>query len=324
MRTLEVIQTIEWITNQFDEELKRILFAPMAIHPEEMKSKVVNFKKFEQAAISIEKIKGNKKAVEVIKAFGIDLLLSEDFLARTFNYYYGGDRDSESIMRERRDRFFDMIRLTNPLKKLTFTEDLFEKETSDTISFVFHYDNEEKTNIFTISDVTKKIDLIYNSISRVKKIEDHTKLQLIKIESGSSIRIDCKGISEVVKELKEFIIEIWNKVRHKRVEEIIQRNNVTFDSLCLIEKVHELRENKVLTPEEAERLKIDLLESTLSLVKDGVLIVEIEPVEVVDNTKLLKSFSQQFLPSPKDNNTNHNSKIKNTIHKQSKIKTKLK
>jgi len=127
------------------------------------------------------------------------------------------------------------------------------------------------------------------------QIDKAGKLTLVKIESGSEIRIDLRGMENAIKHLKDFILEVWHKLRHKRVEEVIENNKAILTSIKTIQYIDDSKKNDSLTHEEAETFKHNIIKSTLGLFEHGAVIAEIPDKEVVDNTKLLESFSPKLL-----------------------------
>jgi hypothetical protein len=130
----------------------------------------------------------------------------------------------------------------------------------------------------------------------VGELAAEPKLALIEVQSGSpTIRIDCKGLAEIVKELTAFIMEAWHKVRHKRAEELLEKNSALLSTLGVVEVIERRRSAGELGAEEAESLKRTLVESTLGMFGCNALPTEIHRREFVNNDKLLAQFSPKLL-----------------------------
>jgi hypothetical protein len=136
------------------------------------------------------------------------------------------------------------------------------------------------------------------SIAHIHNTKIDESLSIIKIESGLGIRIDCKGSENVILHLKEFILESWHKIRHKRSEEVIENNKALLSSLAVIDKINQREIEKSLSPEESEQLRRKVIKNVLGLFQYGALISEIPQEEKVDNTKLLSAFSSKLLEAP--------------------------
>jgi hypothetical protein len=123
-------------------------------------------------------------------------------------------------------------------------------------------------------------------------------LEIIKLESGTGLRIDLKGLGEPIKEIKNLILEMWSKHRHKRVDEIVDHNRALASSIHLLEEIGRKVKKGNLTDEDGNRFKRAVVASALGLFKNGALIEEIPPVESIDNVKLLDGFGPKLLAAP--------------------------
>ena len=153
----------------------------------------------------------------------------------------------------------------------------------------------ERAAVSVLSRSTELLNDLYEATALAyhKKAEG---LLIVKVESGSSIRLDCKGLGDVVKHLKDFILEAWHKVRHKRPEEVIENNKALLSSLAIIDHINSCVSHHGLSPEEGEALRRRVVKDALGLFECGALIAEIPAAENVNNTRLLGGFSPKLLP----------------------------
>ena len=106
-------------------------------------------------------------------------------------------------------------------------------------------------------------------MSRAYQIKDSSTLTIVKVDSGSSIRIDCKGLGEPIKHLKDLILEAWHKLRHKRAEEVSENSKAVLGSLAVIEKINARERDNSLSKEEAEQLRRTVITSVCGLFACG-------------------------------------------------------
>jgi len=129
-----------------------------------------------------------------------------------------------------------------------------------------------------------------------------TPLEVIKIESGTSLIINLKGLGSPIKEIKKLIIEVWTERRHKKADDLINHNKAIENSISLVIKIENKKKKKLLTAHDAERLKHGILRNTFALLEEGALIAEIPHTETIDNAKLLESFGTKLLAPPEPSN----------------------
>jgi hypothetical protein len=190
-----------------------------------------------------------------------------------------------------------MINSIAPWQKLTTPAELLEKEIPEDIISIDIRVAEGTVPLPMLIGAIENLELAYSAMARVYLPDSdvEAKLQVVSIQSGSAIRVDCKGLAEVVKHLKEFFLEAWSKVRHKRAEEIIERNSAVLSTLGVLDEIDARAKRGTLANEEAETLKRTLVDSALGLFGCNAVLTETRPVEAVDNNKLLAHFSPKLL-----------------------------
>jgi hypothetical protein len=140
---------------------------------------------------------------------------------------------------------------------------------------------------------------LYDAVATAYDHHDADPLTVVKIESGSGFTVSLKGAADIVREVKNLIVEIWSKHRHRRADEIISHNRAVALSIEVLEHIETRMKKKSLQPEDGERLKGAVVTNTLSLFKNGALVTEIPHIESVDNRQLLVEFnSPKLLSAP--------------------------
>lgn len=182
---------------------------------------------------------------------------------------------------------------------LTVPEELRETGPhNDIITIEIRVSGERTTPLPHLVKVGEYLESLYLTIARSYGIEHEGQLEILKVESGSQIRLDCKGVADVIAHLKESLIEIWNKFRHKRTDELLENNRALLASLAVVDAISTRERDQVIAREEAEQLRRAVVKASLGLLECGALISEIPDEEVVSNKNLLTAFSPKRLSAP--------------------------
>lgn len=310
MQTLTIIKTIRWIDSLIDTETKDIFMGLDPIRTDQ-KTDVpliaILTKALHQIASAAAEIRKNPDAVEILKAFSLDIILDGDVMADLTSKVVMGDpndRGGNEYLKIIVPNWKNMIACVDPIDLLNTPDELKRDEKrDDIISLEIRYREDRRVDLSDLSKVAGLLQKAYETVADIYGKSTKSRLSIIKMDSGSAIRIDCKGIGEVVKHLKDFYIEAWNKLRHKRAEEIIANNKAMLSSLAVMDRIATLEKDKSIGPEKAELLRRGVLDSTLGLFECGALLTEIPSQETVDNSLLLETFSPRLLEAPKEKST---------------------
>lgn len=301
MQTITVIQTIEWIDSLYSAKAKETLFTQRVRSDSDKVSSTLDVS-HELARIS-PIIANNKAAVEVLKAFELEQLADLNFGSKyaqaTLSQKPGEGRDIIFMMV---GKWRIMITAAKAYKELTIPAELANRESSDSIiSIELQFDGVMPPAL-VLAKAINALEELYESIANAYQIDSREALKIVKIDSGSNVKIDCKGLGSVVKHLKDFFLEAWHKVRHKRVEEVIENNKALLSSLAVVQQVDSLVSSGSITHEDAERIKHRIISSTFSLLDNRALPGNIPNNENVDNIKMLDRFSPKLLNLRNDPN----------------------
>lgn len=304
MKTTEVISTIRWIESLYSEECRESFFT---LHTGK-KANLLGSEDLSGAfaiLTEVSKVVGllprKPEAVEVLRAFNLLHLTDLSFAAQLMEIAIGppgGEEASPSLEMTRR-AWLVMTGLTEPISTLTTPEQLKKAETGlSVISLEIRY---EKTNptLVDLSESAELLQELYDAVCRIYRKKDTEPLRVLKIESGSDIRIDCQGLAEIVKHVKDFIFDAWNKLRHKRAEEVLTNNSALLSSLHVLDDLKKQVDKGVIDVEDAGQIRAKMIGSILKMFEKGALLADIPRLETVDNTKLLESFSPKLLEAPK-------------------------
>ena len=330
MQTRVVINKIRWIRSQLDDELKEWLFS---VGSESSSTNVVH--NIVEATRFTELVSRDAAAVQILRAFGLGPLIDREELHKWIQWLATArSRRSSEEAQEKQETTKDpiasawriMIDSVDPIEDLTTPEEMRTPELPETfISFELVSIAPENTPLPRLAKATAFAEEAYETVCRVYQTKDSGTLAVVKVESGSSIRIDCKGLGEPIKHLKDLILEAWHKLRHKRAEEVLENSKAVLGSLAVFEQIKAREEDKSLSKEEAEQLRRKVITSVCGLFECGALIAEIPSQETVENTKLLDGFVPKRLPPPEagsNGGTNKVARKKTTPKKRSSTRRK--
>lgn len=271
----------------------------------------------------IETVQRDAYSVKVIEAFELsETILQKEFWFKVANALPTSSRGEDprvvtlsdpevrnaaieawrpiaSILLMRYDR---MVTCVKPLMALTIPPDLLNEQREGVLAV--NLSDRESLNLKVLAKVIDEVEALYDTINRIFGRTEAPPLQIIRIESGSNLRIDLRGLAETVKELKSAVLEIWTKHRHKKADEIIDQHRVVSSGIEVLTQIDNRVKKKELTGEDGVRFRRAIVQSTLGLFKSGALIDEIPPIEVVDNVKLLDGFAYKLLAAPRDDYEN--------------------
>lgn len=331
MQTQKVVKTIRWIQSLIaTKELKNFLFAE---NIEEISRSDFVFYIQEVGRIS-EIILQNAYAVEVLKNFGLGFLLDRAALSKRLSWLIspervragGGTKEPQDV---KEDPIFIawqcMIGCVTPLENLTIPKELHgDKVPENILTMEIRSPIQRATSLPQFAKAVSLIEEVYESVVRVYRTEGNGSLTIIKVGSGSVIRIDCKGLGEPIKHLKDLIIEAWYKLRHKKAEKIIENNKAILSSLAIMDEIADRERDKILEREEAEQLRRKIITSVYGLFEYGTLIAEIPEKEMVQNAQLLLSsfIPKQLAPPKKPTVSSKPAKKKTGTRRKTKMKRK--
>lgn len=123
-------------------------------------------------------------------------------------------------------------------------------------------------------------------------------LSVIGCDSGSDKSFDFHGNAEIVDGVKKVILSFWDKVVSFRDNATGRSLELVIKALPILEEVDLKRGAGKLEPEQAERIKRQIIESAAKFATAGVTIPEIEAFTVYSPRQLLRP-EQKLLVVPK-------------------------
>ncbi len=275
MRTLQVITAIRVIEKIYDNETKDAIFGGGLISAAQ--SNESDFlQRFITATHELARasavLQQNSDVIKVLKAFDLEPLIDRDFitnLALSASQGTGSDK-LISLLQMVVDPWRAMTGCTSALDSLTIPDDLRRAQAEkNVISIELHY---KEYHYPTLTETIKVVDLLnqlYQVVAAIYGKANQADLTLVKIDSGSSIRFDCKGIKELIQPIKAFMIEAWNELRHKGIDKLLGDNKAMLSSLPIMDQLAKREQDKSIDIEKAEQLRRKILGTTLGLFAQG-------------------------------------------------------
>lgn len=301
MRTLNIYETIKWIEKVCDGPVRDFLLEGRTTSEKDTKNLEFIISISHQAGKIATTLSQNPDAVEILETFKLGKLLDDSYLTKIITSLV---KDRSTFQADPHKEITGPWRLMTesliPWSELTIPQELTTKEKASKLLTIDIREFSQPLSLLLLADVLKQIEEIYEDIARVYEIPNYGKLSIVKIESGSIISLHCLGVGEVIKHLKDFIIQVWDRLRYGKSDKIMKDIQTLAEALKAIEKIQELVANKALNPEMGKQLIYKMIATVLKLFKKGVTIPEIPGTEIIDNTRILKGLSVLELPAPKD------------------------
>jgi hypothetical protein len=325
MQITEFVQTVKWIESQYNKRTIELILkgsvadyvlghrpAPSEDNTSELKGLTsVTLKALNDMAIVRTRLEAHPFAPEILRTFGLEKLLDEEFpiiIGELIVSASASDRERERIMvtaRELTDVLYPMssnwrllTKTLDPLQQLLIPKEVLEEHDFDnilTIELRYAHDINPQPRI--ISEVLESVEQLYAAISISLGKKEFKHLSVIFISSGSSFRFDFKGLGEPIKQIKELLVEAWNKIRHRKADDLHQNNQTLLGSLEVLRQISHDAQKNILDPEEAMRLREQVIRNTMALFEAGALPREVPNVEIVSNQKLLQGIQVKLLPA---------------------------
>jgi len=137
---------------------------------------------------------------------------------------------------------------------------------------------------------------LYSVVATIEK-ESENDLIVLACDSGSDKSFDFLGLAKVMEEVKEIIIAIWDRRVFHRQRHVSESLSLIAESLPILEKIEQLRENGSIEKEQAELLKRKTIHGATQFIEAGAIIPEFEGASAHNPKQLMKP-EPKLLVSP--------------------------
>ena len=301
MQTIQFFQTVKWIQSQFSEStIKFFLMAKpwkdrMEEQPEYPMDVLLRIS--HEIANVQPKLVSHPFAPGVLNAFGLgyllDLAFPADFAA---GFFSRGEKRFKEVD-EIGGHLHVMIECIEPIQKITTPPAIIdEKDFDEILTVELRCGERFDPSTETISEMLKSINIIYIHVAKMQGAEGAGNLSTLYIASGSDYRFDFKGLGEPIREIKKLLVEAWDRVRHRKAEDLHSNKRAVLSGLKTLERIKSGRDKKLISDEDADKLCDKIITSMLDIFGKGVLIREIPSEEIVSNQQLIEGIQQKRLP----------------------------
>lgn len=348
MQITEFLSTAKWIESIYSESTKELLFSFKLVSMlsdithggREVMGEIGGFigmvlKSTTELAVVRNRLLSHPFAPDVLKAFKLEALLSADLSLQIAQKTMSGINKEGNVkdVEEVRDIIRNLSQswrlLTScvgPLENLLVPKEISEeKDFDDILTIELRYEHEHSPQAATISEVLVNIELLYAAVAISLGERNYRPLSVLYVASGTSFRFDFKGLGEPIREIKELLVEAWSRIRHRKADDLHQNNKVLLGSLEVLRRIDSDAKENVLDPEEALRLREQVIKNTVELFEAGALLREIPNEETISNQKLIQGIHVKLLspqpPNNRDSKTNGVKSAKKRSRRRGKRKS---
>lgn len=163
----------------------------------------------------------------------------------------------------------DLVRDSKATRKAAGNDRAFEVLSAIVI------EEDKKSTAQRLILVFESIQGLYSASAQLLG-EGDADLCLVSCDSGSDKVFDFFGLAKVVQCVKEILVSYWDKVVYFRENKTGRQLELMAQSLPIIERISEMRENGSIEREKAELLKRQVISSVTKFAEAGVTIPEID------------------------------------------------
>ncbi|HKR65474.1 MAG TPA: hypothetical protein VJZ00_17220 [Thermoanaerobaculia bacterium] len=312
MQTIDFLRTSKWITDQYSEQTKELLLQQhmrlnVAEGDDRRRLVAAFLRATTEVAVVAERLGADPHAPSILRAFHLAPLLEREFanvLAEKIAAYGAIERD-ERAMHDLMSTLAD-IRMPwrifsnciAPTEKLLIPPAVSsELDFDDILTLELRYDGDINPKAEIVARVLASSDLLYATLCRILRQQEFPPMTVLFADSGSAVRFDLGGLGDPIRAAKEFLVELWNRYRHRKAEDYKANVDALLNGTKAVATLELLRQQGAITEEEFSRFKHDLLDAGTALFESGSLPREIPRLEVVPNQRILAEIQRKLLPA---------------------------
>jgi len=234
----------------------------------------------------------NKNEIEVCEILGIEKILKVEFWQSLTEL-----EDPEEIHHMNRNIQFTINQLPKilSLMKQDYVLEIKEQKGSlpeelkgKSLLTVLIVENEGQfSSPLRLTSALGAISDLYSVVATIEK-ESEGDLIVLACDSGSDKSFDFLGLAKVMEEVKEIIIAIWDRRVFHRQRHVSESLSLIAESLPILEKIEQLRENGSIEREQAELLKRKAISGATQFIEAGAIIPEFEGASTHSPEQLMK------------------------------------
>ncbi len=137
-----------------------------------------------------------------------------------------------------------------------------------------------------IINALQSIMHFYKTFAQLENIDD-SDISVAAIDSGSDKSFDITGSGKVIKEIREFVIAIWDRLVFHKERKIHERIELVSKTLPVIERINKLKDSGALGAEQCEILKNQILDGTNLFIQSGAILPEFDKLATVNPRQIM-------------------------------------
>jgi hypothetical protein len=222
----------------------------------------------------------NEAGREVAKRLGLEALLSSEFWGRALFRTTEGPTDPSVT-----EIYHGVVFIQNGLPRLLSVleqesdtlraRDGDQKKSSSILTVQLPEEADQRSNPQRIADLMLAVSSIYEGLAVLKR-QSETTLSVISCDSGGDKSFDFLGLANLVEDLKEILLGLWDRVVFYRELQMGQRLELVAQSLPVLEQIRTLQENGSLESEQAELVRRRIIDGCTKFLNCGAVIPEME------------------------------------------------
>lgn len=174
---------------------------------------------------------------------------------------------------------------------------------------------EDQNQFSSPSRLIYVLEAITNLYTVFATLEGGSESDLIVIacDSGSDKSFDFLGMAKFMEQIKEIIIQIWDRRVFHRQRHVSECIGLIAESLPIIKEIEELKKNKTLGPEQAELLKRKVIDGTTKFIQSGATIKEMESESKHTPRQLMRPEPKLLVSPWSEDDEGHSNRARNEI-----------
>lgn len=148
-----------------------------------------------------------------------------------------------------------------------------------------------------ISMLMESVQSLYDVCAELEG-EARADLSVVSCDSGSDKSFDFLGVAKVMEQVRKIVLDLWDRVIFYREKKLDARLQLLAKSLPVIERISELEDR--LGPEQAEKLRRDVLGGVKKFFEAGAVIPEMEKASSFSPRQLMAPEPKLLVCYPED------------------------
>jgi hypothetical protein len=143
------------------------------------------------------------------------------------------------------------------------------------LTIILIEDDENPSTPTRVNMMLEGINVLYQTCTTIIQAPI-SELRIIACDSGSDQTFDLLGLAKVIDCVKELILSMWDRIVFYREYQFSERVKIIAETLPVLQQIAELEAANQLEPEDAARLKHNLLLGTNKFLLSKAIISEME------------------------------------------------